>query len=130
MRELGSVRESTVSSQRADLGLNLPAGYIGGGLPVSLIVTGGGGPGLLTAETSEARTVGLHLDPGLDRFQPGARLLGVRSQQRSGQFGAANIVFSCHTRRRSWPTRSAICSIATRPASLTFGQIIRSTTAS
>jgi iron complex outermembrane receptor protein len=106
------------------LGLNLPNPYTG---PYSsaLILTGGGGPGVLGAETSEARTVGFIWTPDWIDFSVAFDYFEFEVNNQVGQFGAFNIINSCHT-QPPFPT-SPFCSLFTRdtnPASLTFGQII------
>jgi iron complex outermembrane receptor protein len=104
-------------------GLNLPVGY-NGPYPSALIVTGGGGPGVLSAETSEARTVGFIWTPDWIDFSVALDYFEFEVNNQVGQFGALNIVTACHT-QPPFPT-SAFCGLFNRdtnPASPTFGMI-------
>lgn len=104
-------------------GINLPAGY-NGPYPSALIVTGGGGPGVLSAERSEARTVGFIWTPDWIDFSVAIDYFEFEVNNAVGQFGALNIVTACHT-SPPFPT-SPFCSLFNRdtnPLSPTFGMI-------
>jgi iron complex outermembrane receptor protein len=105
------------------LGLNLPPGFLGGASG-TLVVTGGGGPGLLRAETSEARTMGFIWTPDWIDFSIAVDYWEFEVKDEVSQLGAGNIVFFCHTRAPL--LANAFCDLLDRdsdPASLTFGQI-------
>ena len=77
------------------LGIGLPVGFVGGGGGSALIVTGGGAG--LTAETSEARTVGFIWTPDWIDFSLAIDYWEFEVDNEVAQFGAANIVAACHT---------------------------------
>ncbi len=77
------------------LGINLPAGWLGGAGGSALIVTGGGAN--LTAETSEARTVGFIWTPDWVDFSLAIDYWEFEVDNEVAQFGAFNIVNACHT---------------------------------
>lgn len=104
-------------------GLNLPIGY-NGPYPSALILTGGGGPGVLSAETSESRTIGAIWTPDWIDFSVALDYWEFEVNNQVGQFGALNIITACHT-QPPFPT-SGFCSLYTRdtnPLSPTFGMI-------
>ncbi len=105
-------------------GINLPPGY-NGPFSSALIVTGGGGPGVLDAETSEARTVGVIWTPDWIDFSLALDYFEFEVNNQVGQFGALNIVTACHTQPPFFT--SPFCSLFTRdtnPLSPTFGMIM------
>jgi iron complex outermembrane receptor protein len=105
------------------LGLGLPAGY-NGPYSSALIFTGGGGPGVLNAETSSARTVGFIWTPDWIDFSAAIDYFEFEVDNQVGSFGAFNIINQCHTSPPFFT--SPFCSLFVRdtnPASLTFGMI-------
>src|SRR6185436_2891126 len=90
-------------------GLNLPAGYTG---PYSsaLILSGGGGPGVLSAETSESRTVGFIWTPDWIDLSIAVDYWELEVDNEVGQFGALSIVTQCMTHFPADP----FCSLFTR----------------
>jgi iron complex outermembrane receptor protein len=106
-------------------GLNLPPGFLGGASG-TLVITGGGGPDVLRAETSEARTVGFIWTPDWIDLSVAIDYWEFEVQDEVSQLGAGNIVFFCHTREPL--LANAFCDLVIRdtdPASLTFGQILQ-----
>ena len=104
-------------------GLNLPPGFLGGNSG-TLVLTGGGGPGVLRAESSEARTVGFIWTPDWIDLSVAVDYWEFEVRDEVGQLGAANIVLFCHTRQPL--LANPFCSLLDRdsdPASPTFGQI-------
>jgi iron complex outermembrane receptor protein len=104
-------------------GLNLPSGYTGN-YPSALILTGGGGPGVLSAERSESRTVGFIWTPDWIDFSAAIDYWEIEVNNEVGQFGALNIVTACQTQQPFGS--SPFCTLFTRdtnPASPTFGMI-------
>ncbi len=77
------------------LGDNLPAGYTG---PHSsaLIVTGGGA-GVLSAETSDAKTLGAVWTPSWLPISVAVDYFDIVVKNQVAQFGAANILAECYT---------------------------------
>ncbi|MCE9521692.1 MAG: TonB-dependent receptor [Alphaproteobacteria bacterium] len=104
-------------------GLNLAPGFLGG-TSGTLVVTGGGGPGVLRAETSEARTVGFIWTPDWVDLSIALDYWEFEVKDEVGQLGPANIVLFCHTRAPA--LANPFCSLYdrdTNPLSPNFGQI-------
>lgn len=104
-------------------GLNLPPGFLGGASG-TLVVTGGGGPGVLRAETSEARTAGFIWTPDWIDFSIAVDYWEFEVKDQVSQLGAGNIVLFCHTREPL--LANGFCALIdrdTNPLSPTFGQI-------
>lgn len=104
-------------------GLNLPVGY-NGPYSSALILTGGGGPGVLNAETSEATTLGFVWTPDWMPFSAAIDYFNIEVNNQVAQFGAGNIVTACHL-DPGFPA-SPFCTLFNRdtnPASPTFGMI-------
>ena len=78
-------------------GLNLPPGW-GGSASGTLIVSGGGGPGVLKAETSEFQTLGFIWTPDWINFLAALDYWRIEIFEEVSQLGSFNIVFLCHTR--------------------------------
>lgn len=105
-------------------GLGLPTGYTATGYSSALIQTGGGGPGVLNAETSDAYTVGAIWTPDWLPLNVAIDYWDIEVNNQVAQFGAANIIAACHN---EVPFGSSpFCSLFVRdsnPASPTFGRI-------
>ncbi len=104
-------------------GLNLPPGYPTGTTSSALILTGGGGPGVLAAETSESRTVGFIWTPDWIDLSIAVDYWELEVDNEVGQFGAANIIYQCLKNGAADP----FCTLFTRdtdPLSPRFGQIL------
>jgi iron complex outermembrane receptor protein len=100
------------------------AGYIG---PYSsaLILTGGGGPGVLNAENSEASTIGVIFTPDWIDLSVAIDYWTFQVDDQVATFGAFNIVNACYT-ADDFPT-NPFCSLFVRdedPLSVEFGKII------
>jgi iron complex outermembrane recepter protein len=107
------------------LGLNLPPGYNPAVYASALVVSGGGGPGVLSAETSESRTVGFIWTPDWIDFSVAFDYWELEVNNEVAQFGPANIIGACHT-QPPFPT-SPFCTLFqrdTNPLSPTFGMIL------
>ncbi|MBL9096246.1 MAG: TonB-dependent receptor [Alphaproteobacteria bacterium] len=104
-------------------GLNLPPGFLGG-TSGTLIVSGGGGPGLLRAEKSEARTAGFIWTPDWIDLSVAVDYWEFEVRDQVSQLGPAAIMFFCHTKQPL--LANPFCALTDRdtdPLSPTFGQI-------
>lgn len=104
--------------------LGLPSGFLGGGGGSTAVFSGGGGPGVLEAETSEGRTLGFIWTPDWIDFSLAIDYWEIEVNNEVAQFGAANLVFACHTQPPFFT--SPFCSLFTRqsnPALPNFGRI-------
>jgi iron complex outermembrane receptor protein len=90
----------------------VPQGYTGGGSGATIIT--GGGAGVLKAETSKAKTVGVIFTPHFSTFDLSFAVdysdIEVNDEVR--QFGARNIITQCLT-SQAFPT-DPLCSLFTR----------------
>src|SRR5262249_2575596 len=73
-------------------GLNLPVDFLGG-TSGTLVATGGGGAGILRAETSEARTVGFIWTPDWVDLSIAVDYWEIEVNNEVSQLGPANIMF-------------------------------------
>ena len=89
----------------------VPMGYTGAGTS-SVLVTTGGGLGILDAETSEAYTVGLIWTPSFINLSVAVEYFDFLVEDEIRQFGAFNIVNQCYT-SPSFPT-DPFCTLFTR----------------
>jgi iron complex outermembrane receptor protein len=106
-------------------GLNLPPGWLGAPAGTE-VVLGGGGPGALSAETSESRTLGFIWTPDWIDFAVALDYWQIEVNDEVEQLGAANIMFLCHTEPPL--LANAYCDLVQRdedPLSPTFGQIFQ-----
>ena len=74
----------------------VPQGFLGGA--TSAVIVSGGGKGVLKAETSEARTLGLVLTPKSLGLSVAIDYFDIEVSDEVRQFGAANIAFQCYSR--------------------------------
>jgi iron complex outermembrane receptor protein len=74
----------------------VPEGYTGAGTSSALIVTGGG-IGILKAETSKAKTIGVVLTPSFTNLSIALDYFEIQVKDEVRQFGAANIANQCYT---------------------------------
>lgn len=68
-----------------------------GGTSGATILSGGGGPGVLNAETSEARTIGFIWTPDWIDLSVGLDYWEIEVKDEVDTFGPFNIINSCHT---------------------------------
>ena len=104
-------------------GLNLPPGFLGGASGTT-IVSGGGGVGVLRAETSEARTVGFIWTPDWIDLSIAVDYWEFEVNDEVSQLGPANIVLFCQTKAPL--LTNGYCDLIDRntdPLSAEFGQI-------
>lgn len=79
-------------------GLNLPIDYNAPGAGSATILIGGGGPGVLSAETSESRTLGFIWTPDWIDFSAAVDYWEIEVNNQVARFGSNNIVFSCQNK--------------------------------
>ena len=91
----------------------VPMGYTGAGTSSALIITGGGA-GILTAETSEAYTVGVIWTPSFIDLSVAVEYFDFLVEDEVRQFGSANILNQCYT-SETFPT-DPFCTLFTRNA--------------
>ena len=104
-------------------GLNLPINY-GGDPNSTLIVTGGGGPGVLNAETSESKTLGFIWTPDWVNFSAALDYWQIDVVDEVQRFNPFAVVFLCHTREPQ--LANGFCDLVDRDTdqlSPSFGQI-------
>jgi iron complex outermembrane receptor protein len=89
----------------------VPMGYTGAGTS-SVLVTTGGGLGILDAETSEAYTLGLIWTPSFINLSVAVEYFDFLVEDEIRQFGAFNIVNQCYS-SPSYPT-DPFCTLFTR----------------
>jgi iron complex outermembrane receptor protein len=104
--------------------LGLPVGYNAVGFGSATILTGGGGPGVLNAETSDARTLGVVWTPDWMDWSFALDYWDIEVNNQVAQFGSGNILRACFA-DPAFPA-SPFCTLFTRdlnPASPTFGMV-------
>ncbi|MBX3480040.1 MAG: TonB-dependent receptor [Caulobacter sp.] len=88
----------------------VPIGYIPTGS--SVLVTTGGGAGVLNAETSDAYTVGVIWTPSFIDLSVAVEYFDYKVNDEIRQFGSANIAYQCYS-SNSYPT-DPFCTLLTR----------------
>ena len=94
----------------------VPQGYTAAGTSSATIVTGGGA-GVLEAETSKARTVGIVFTPKQFDLSVAVDYFEIEVNDEVRQFGAANITSQCYS-RQDYPD-NPYCSLITRATGAT-----------
>ena len=89
----------------------VPLNYNAAGTSSATIITGGGA-GVLKAETSEAKTVGLIWTPEFIDLSVAIDYFEIQLNNEIRQFGAANIAFQCYSAAN--PATSAYCTLLQR----------------
>jgi iron complex outermembrane receptor protein len=94
----------------------VPQGYTAAGTSSATIVTGGGA-GVLEAETSKARTIGIVFTPKQFDLSVAVDYFEIEVNDEVRQFGAANITSQCYS-RQDYPD-NPYCSLITRATGAT-----------
>lgn len=94
----------------------VPQGYTAAGTSSATIVTGGGA-GVLEAETSKARTIGIVFTPKQFDLSVAVDYFEIEVNDEVRQFGAANITSQCYS-RQDYPN-NPYCSLITRATGAT-----------
>jgi len=93
----------------------VPQGYLGGGSSAAIIT--GGGAGILEAETSTARTLGLIFTPRQLDLSVAVDYFEIEVDDEVRQFGAYNIAYQCYS-RQDYPN-NPYCGLLTRATGAT-----------
>ena len=94
----------------------IPQGYIAAGTSSATIITGGGA-GVLEAETSKARTLGVVFTPKQLDLSVAVDYFEIEVNDEVRQFGAGNITFQCYS-REDYPN-NPYCGLITRATGAT-----------
>lgn len=89
----------------------VPIGYTAAGSSSATIITGGGA-GVLKAETSEAKTLGVIWTPDFIDLSVAVDYFEIQLNNEIRQFGAGNIAYQCYTATN--PATSPYCTLVTR----------------
>ncbi len=105
--------------------IGIPGAYNAAVHSSALIITGGGAG--LTAETSEARTVGFIWTPDWIDFSAAVDYWEFEVNNEVATFGSANIVTSCHLQPPQVSAANPFCSLYTRDLTpgVNFGKIVQ-----
>jgi iron complex outermembrane receptor protein len=95
----------------------IPEGYTAAGGSSALIITGGGA-GVLTAETSKAKTIGLIWTPDFLNLSVAVDYFDIEVNGEVRQFGAANILNQCYS-SSNFPS-NGFCSLFVRDPSTNY----------
>ena len=88
----------------------MPAGWVGGG--AGAVITTGGGAGILKAETSKAKTIGVIWTPSFIDLSVAVDYFEIEVDNEIAQFGSFNILNQCYTSNQ-YPT-DPFCKLFTR----------------
>lgn len=103
---------SDVHLQTACAADGVPSGYTAAGSSSALIITGGGA-GVLKAETSDAKTIGVIWTPSFIDLSVAVDYFEITVNNEISKFGSANILGQCY---RQTPFPGAFCSLFHRDA--------------